>query len=94
MAKKKVAKTRGLTKAKKKRKSMKEVQEGLIANMKAWQKIENRSVVSTGQVMEKTDNPIVRLVMEIIQRDSQMRYRVQSWVADTLSGKAVSLTPE
>jgi len=74
---------------------MKSVQAGLVANMTAWRKIENASVVSTGRVMEKTDNPIVRLVMEIIQRDSQMHYQVQGWIADSLSGKQpVSLAPD
>ncbi len=74
--------------------SQKEVQENLVANMRIWQKVENASVASTGRVMEKTENPIVRLVMEIIQRDSQMHHRVQEWIADSLTGKAVSLTPD
>jgi len=74
--------------------SKKDVQQGIIKNMESWQKVENASIASTGRVIEKTKNPIVRLVMEIIQRDSQMHYRVQQWIADSLSGKAVSLTPE
>ncbi len=75
-------------------KSQKQVQEDLVANMRSWQKIENASIASTGRVMEKTENPIVRLVMEIIQRDSQMHYRVQEWIAESLEGKAISLAPE
>jgi len=75
------------------KKSIKEVQQDLIANMEAWRKIENASIASTGRVIEKTENPIVRLVMEIIQRDSQMHYHVQGWIADSLQ-KTVSLTPE
>jgi hypothetical protein len=61
--------------------------------MQTWQKVENASIASTGRVIDKTENPIVRLVMEIIQRDSQMHYRVQEWIAESLQ-KAVSLTPE
>lgn len=76
------------------RKSTKEVQQGIVSNMESWKKIENASIASTGRVIEKTGNPIVRLVMEIIQRDSQMHYRVQEYIADTLSGKAVTLTPD
>lgn len=72
----------------------KEVQETIVANMRKWQKIENASVSSTGRIIEKTDNPIVRLVMEIIQRDSQMHYRVQELIADSLTTKAVALTPD
>ena len=74
--------------------STKEIQEGIVANMRRWQKIENASVASTGRVMEKVENPIVRLVMEIIQRDSQMHHRVQELIADSLECKALSLTPE
>ena len=72
----------------------KEIQESLVENMRAWQKVENASVASTGRVIEKTENPIVRLVMEIIQRDSQMHYRVQEWIVDSLTGRPLSLTPE
>jgi hypothetical protein len=74
--------------------SSKEIQEQIVGNMRRWQKIENASVASTGNVIEKTENPIVRLVMEIIQRDSQMHYRVQEMIADSLESKTISLTPE
>ena len=74
--------------------STKEIQEQIVKNMKQWQKIENASVASTGAVMEKTANPVVRLVMEIIQRDSQMHYRIQEMIADSLETKAITLTPE
>ena len=74
--------------------SKKEIQEKIISNMQIWQKVENASVASTGRVIEKTENPIVRLVMEVIQRDSQMHYRVQEWIAESLTRKAVSLAPD
>ncbi len=72
----------------------KEVQEKILSNMKRWQKIEDAAVSTTGQIIEKTENPVVRLVMEIIQRDSQMHHRVQQLIADSLERTAVSLTPE
>jgi hypothetical protein len=72
----------------------KEVQEKIVDNMKRWQKIEKASVASTEAVIEKTENPVVRMVMEIIQRDSQMHYRIQQMIADSLEIKAISLTPE
>jgi hypothetical protein len=74
--------------------TVKELQQQIVSMMKRWQKIEDASVSSTGMIMEKTDNPIVRLTMEIIQRDSQMHYRIQEWIADSLELKTVSLTPE
>ena len=74
--------------------STKELQQEIISNMKRWQKVEFSSLASTGQIIEKTDNPVVRLVMEIIQRDSQMHYRIQEWIADSLEFKTVSLSPD
>ena len=76
------------------KKSLKDVQKDIVSNMRAWQKVETASVASTSRVMEETENPIIRLVMEIVQRDSQMHHRVQEWIADSLESKAVSLTPE
>ena len=74
--------------------TIKELQKKLAASMRHWQKIENSAIVSTGYVMEKTENPIIRLIMEIIQRDSQMHYLVQQWIADSVESKTVSLTPD
>ena len=47
--------------------STKAVQESIVENMRRWQKIENASVSIAGQVIEETENPIVRLIMEIIR---------------------------
>lgn len=74
--------------------STKEIQQEIVANMRKWQKVENASVASTGRIIEKTENPVVRMVMEIIQRDSQMHYRVQEFIADSLEHKTVSLDPD
>jgi hypothetical protein len=74
--------------------STKEIQEQIVNNMQRWQKVENASVASTGKVMEKTQNPVVRLVMEVIQRDSQMHYRIQELIADSLQTKTIELNPD
>ena len=74
--------------------SLKEAQEKIVQNMERWKKIEDASVASTGKIIEKTENPIVRLVMEIIQRDSLMHHRVQQFIVESLTSKSLSLTPE
>lgn len=74
--------------------SMKEQIELIVSNMKRWQKIEDASVASTGKVIEQSDNPVVRLVMEIIQRDSQMHRRVQELIAASLESQVTTLTPD
>lgn len=72
----------------------KEFQEHIIETMKTWQKVENASVASTGNIIEKTENPLIRLIMEIIQRDSQLHYRVQEMIIDSLTQKAVHISPD
>ena len=74
--------------------STKETQEKIIDNMKRWQKVENSSVASTGRVIEKTENPLIRLIMEIIQRDSQMHYRIQEMIINSLESGTISLNPD
>ncbi len=72
----------------------KEKQEQLADVLKAWQHIENRSIAQTAEVIDKTTNPVIRMVMEIIQRDSAMHHRVQQFIIDSLEGEAVKLTPD
>lgn len=76
--------------------SSKETQEQIVSTMSRWQKVENASIASTGRVIEKTDNPLIRLVMEIIQRDSQTHHRIQGMIADSLSvaTRAVHVSPD
>ncbi len=74
--------------------STKEAQEVILKNLKNWQKIENGSIHTAAKVMTETENPIIRLVMEIIQRDSQMHHRVQQMIIDSLETKAITLSPE
>ena len=72
----------------------KELQEKIIENMKQWQRVEDASVASTGRAIEKSRNPLIRMVMEIIQRDSLMHYRVQQLVSDSLERETVVLSTD
>ena len=74
--------------------STKEMQERLVENMKKLQAIEDMSVASTGRIIGETQNPLIRLIMEIIQLDSHTHRRVQDFIVGTLQRQAVSLTPE
>lgn len=74
--------------------STKEIQDKIVENMMQWQKIENASVAQMSAIIEKTQNPVIQIVMEIIQRDSQMHHRVQQMILDSLERQAIVLTPE
>jgi hypothetical protein len=72
----------------------KELQEKIVSQLKDWKKIENAAVASTGNIINKTENPVVRLIMELIQRDSQFHYRVQQFIIDSITNTSITLTPE
>lgn len=68
--------------------------EELRTTLKRWQEIEDASVAQTTALIERTKNPLIRLVMEIIRQDSVMHKRVQQVILDSLEQQAFTLTPE
>jgi hypothetical protein len=66
----------------------------LVALLKHWQELEVATISQTTTIMEKTPNPLIRLIMEIIRQDSAMHKRVQQVILDSLEKQAFSLTPE
>jgi hypothetical protein len=74
--------------------STKEKQEQLAEVLKAWQHIENRSIAQSAEIIDKTSNPVIRMLMEIIQRDSSMHHRVQQFIIDSLENQAIKITPD
>jgi hypothetical protein len=72
----------------------KEALQTLIAVLRKWQDIEDGTVALTSNVLGKTKNPLIRLVMEIIQQDSAMHKKVQQAILDSLEKEAFSLQPE
>jgi hypothetical protein len=69
--------------------STKENQERLVEILKTWQHVENHSIAQTAGIIDRTANPVIRLVMEIIQRDSAMHFRVQQFIIDSIESRAV-----
>ena len=74
--------------------STKELQKVISDNMELWMRVENASIGSTGRIIEKTDHPVLRMVMEIIQRDSLAHYRTQEFIKRTVEEESVTMTPE
>ena len=68
--------------------------EELKTTLRHWQEIEEATVALTTGIMERTQNPLVRLVMEIIRQDSSMHKKVQQVILDSLEKQAFTLTPE
>ena len=69
----------------------KEKQEQLVAKMRRWQKIEDAAVLQTARILDQSEHPLIRLVAEIIQRDSTMHHRVQQTIIDSLERESINL---
>ena len=68
--------------------------EELVATLKRWQEIEDASVAYCTLIADKTKNPLIKLVMEIIKRDSEMHRKVQQVIIDSIEKEPITLTPE
>jgi len=74
--------------------SQKEMQKNLLSVLKRWQDIEDNSVKSTSDIAAKTNNVIIRQIMDVIRADSAMHRKVQQLIIDSLEKEAFHLTPE
>ncbi len=66
----------------------------LVELLKRWQKIEDVSIKNTTEIIKKTDNPLVHLVMEIIRQDSVMHRRTQQLIIDHFEKQPITMNPE
>ena len=62
--------------------------------LRQWQGIERDAIETTAQIMEKTDNLLIRQIMEIIRNDSVQHHRVQQFLIDSMTKTAVTLSPD
>lgn len=74
--------------------STRELQEKLVETLKEWQAIEDASVASTAGIIAKAKVPLIRQVMEIIQKDSQTHKAVQGFIIDAIQGQVVFSTDD
>ena len=73
--------------------STKEMQDKLIANMERWQQVEANAIKTTADIAAKVKNPIIKHIMEVIKRDSEMHARTQKMIVETLQG-TYTMTPD
>jgi hypothetical protein len=73
----------------------KEYREEAVGVLRSWQGLEREAIETCAQIMEQTDNMLIRQVMEIIRNDSVQHHRVQQFMIDIASkGGPVTLSPE
>ena len=74
--------------------TQKELDARLVAIMEKWQKLEDDTIKMTSDIIGKTDNKLIKQVMEIIRQDSAQHRRVQQFIVETMTKEAVRLQPE
>jgi len=74
--------------------STKELQEEIVNNMRKWQKVEDVSVKQCSEIIAKTKNPIIKMIMEIIRADSERHHKVEEIIADSFESSTITLSPD
>jgi hypothetical protein len=72
---------------------MKEQNERFSSTLKDWKLLEKQSAESIGQVKAKCGNPLICLVMEIIENDARMHERIQEFIVSSLERQPLELSP-
>jgi hypothetical protein len=68
--------------------------ENMVNVLRQWQGIERQAMNDMAEIIEESSNPLVRLIMLIIQHDSLMHHQVQQFLVDSLTEKDVPLSRE
>lgn len=66
--------------------------ENLVVNAKKWQELEKDAESFTSKIIEQTDNPVIRIVMEIINRDNHIHHRILQMIIDNVEKGHVSVS--
>jgi len=66
----------------------------MVELLREWQGLERQAAITTAEIFERTENPLIRIIMEIIRHDSLMHHRVQQFLIDSLTTKDVAVSRE
>jgi rubrerythrin len=66
----------------------------MVGVLRKWQGLERQAMNDTAEIMEKTNSPLIRVMMEIIRHDSLMHHRVQQFLIDSVTKEAVTVSRE
>lgn len=71
-----------------------EKKERFLADVDKWQKMESLSVKTCKEVQKRTENPLLKMIAEIIRRDSESHIDVLKLIKNSLTKEALHLTPD
>lgn len=62
--------------------------------IKEWQALEDNTIASASAILKKTRNPIVKMTMELIKKDSEKHKLVQQMIIDSITKEAIHINPD
>ena len=68
--------------------------EELAKVLKEWYSLEDQTIKLAEDLMKKSDNSFVKVIMEMIKRDSEKHKIMQQFAIDHLTKEAFRLTPQ
>jgi len=73
---------------------IKEQREQIASTMREWEELEKESSSLIEKIKDNCGNPLICLVMDIIQNDAKMHARVQELIINSLEQQPLNLSPD
>lgn len=73
---------------------MKKQHERIASVIKDWRVLDKRSAESIGEIKARCKNPLVCLLMEIMEHDSRMHEKLQDFIVGSLEQHPIELSPD
>lgn len=71
-----------------------EQQQRIVSTIRDWGLLEQESSESIEQVKAKCSNPLVFLIMDIIENDARLHKRLQEFIVNSLEHNPLTLSPD
>lgn len=68
--------------------------EEFLGTMKEWQGLEDKTIAFSEELLGRTNNPLIKITMQMIRDDSEKHKAVQQMIIDNLTKESLCLTPE
>jgi hypothetical protein len=62
--------------------------------IKEWQALEDKTIASAEELLGKTNNPLVKMTMEMIKHDSEKHKVMQQMLIDNITKESIHLSPD
>lgn len=71
-----------------------EESEEFLNLIREWQALEDKTIASAEELIKNTNNPLVKMTMEMIRHDSEKHKVMQQMIIDSITKEAIHLSPE